>query len=551
MEKKEQRRRRNKKAEPARESKKERFEDDQNPKGSTDRLSSLNDFSWYARYPQLIEAAGRIPYPYRPGMNMRLGSNPGNVNSDLTMNVPGIAAMRWVPSVGKSNVSTDPASLVGKETYARVRAAFSGTLRADAPDYVVYFVCLDSIFSYIGTLKRIWRQINAYSPDNYLLPEALLQAEGVKAGDIIYLQRDKKMLFEYINLLIHMARKFHCPAVFDYFNRHYWMNDNVYCDSMSINGQMYVFVQGGYYAYENVNTPDGVPAAGATISVPGWLTTAQGSNIVDNMYNHGVALINLLDAWDESYTISGYLSRAFEGSPDFYVDLLDYNEQFVPVYQPEVLGQIENSRALPHTSALVGGWGTSLTISQDPKTNSILCNPHVTVPVSEEDYAADLCFARTGFTFEPIINSREDTPTLENTVVNSRLMAMPVNVKYTSESKTLDYDVLAGTEIPTSWSIFYLLPDKKVTSLIYRQFLVYDRSATPTSYGGSAMLAAIISSNFDWMPLATAYIRYSTGGYTAQLLGDLHNVTALSLSDLENLHRICLYSEFNAFSISR
>lgn len=361
------------------------------------RLSPLNDFSWYNNNPLLTEAASRIPFPYRPGMDVVMsvsGRNP-------QYKIPGVFRIKWLPSISQSSEATDPASIAAKEVYAKVREAFSGSIDADPPDFVIYFLALDSIFSYIATLKRIYRILTTYTPQNYEIPDRLLAALDVPTELAENLRKNKAQLWQYINELVGMTRKFRCPHVFDIFNRHYWMNDNVYMDAPTANSQMYVFTQSDYYVFGLLNTPDGVPAGGLITTPNPFSKTAT----VDTLFEYGVTMINALAGSDDAYTISGYLMRAYEGSDVFTVDEIQNDETFEPVYVPEVLAQIENATNISGFSVWVN---TSNNISQDPKTNALICNPKVT-PLS----------GVTGVV-SPSISIRSDMPTVEEVVEATR-----------------------------------------------------------------------------------------------------------------------------------
>lgn len=231
----------------------DRDEDYQFGKGSVNggKLSSLNDISWYSKYPELLRAAASIPTPNRPGMSVPVGYTVSDQNTNIfTYTIPGTMVLDWLPTVGYSSTATSPVSIVAKQLYAKVRAAFSGSLSVDAPDLVIYLLCLDSIFSYIGNLKRMYRLLNAYTPNNYTLPVEILQTiYGMEVTDVTALQSNRVALWSAINELIHMTSNLTCPAVFDYFNRHYWMNDNVYADSNSPMAQFYAFNQVAYYQF--------------------------------------------------------------------------------------------------------------------------------------------------------------------------------------------------------------------------------------------------------------------------------------------------------------
>lgn len=44
-----------------------------------------NDLSWYSKYPQLLVAGASFPYPYRPGMDVKLGQVEGGTGTDNVM----------------------------------------------------------------------------------------------------------------------------------------------------------------------------------------------------------------------------------------------------------------------------------------------------------------------------------------------------------------------------------------------------------------------------------------------------------------------------------
>lgn len=329
------------------------------------KLSPLNDFSWWNHNPMLTEGAARFPYTTKAGMTFNFFSPTGEGQTVSNFVVPGIAVLEWLPTVGQSSKPEDPASIIGTQIYAKVRSAFSGAISIDGPDYVIYLMALDSVFSYIARLRRLYRVINVYSPENHNTPDVLVAALGVDdIGTINSIRRDKVKLWQGINTLIAQTRRIHCPAVFDLFNRHVWMNENVYTDAPVPNSQWYLFRQDRYFKFELINTPDGVPAGGLKPVQPPMNKTAT----VDAMLDFGSELISALLSWGETFTISGYLARAFEGSPEYGLPDLAQDEVFAPVYVPEVLMQIENATTICDATSN-NELAASIQISQNPLTN--------------------------------------------------------------------------------------------------------------------------------------------------------------------------------------
>lgn len=533
---------------PRKKGSKRREYEDKRDRNNETRSGPENDISWYSRYPNLLIAAGQFPFPNRPGMEIPFNSV--TVNSKVyprSFRIPGILSMDWIPSVGTSNLATDPASVAAKEIYSRVRAAFSGSLDADAPDYIVYLMSLDSIFSYIAWLKRLYRVLVAWTPENYVLPDGVLAAMGLTSEDVLELRSDRTHLWQAINELVLQSRKFTCPAFMDLFNRHYWMSDNVYTDEASLNSQFYMFNLRAVYQYAEVTLADGSTNKGAGLimkPLPRGTTTS--ALTVDTLYTFGRALIDALVAWDDSYTISGYLKRAYEGNPMFYVDEIAANDALVPVYVPEVLAQIENSRTIPGGDNIYSWDGFK--VSQNPLTNAVVSNPQY--PCSNHIQIEMGQISRGGYLTAPTLSIRSDAPTVADNVVASRLLA--VVTSYTTPSN-LEGDYLcvveAGTEIPLSWRMYKGLRNVGDSTGYFPipSTPVYSDKDTITFTPD--MLAM---EQFDWHPFVwvTQVTSTTSAGQMIDVypLGDTHNVTSISVNDLVNLHKICLFSEFNAFN---
>lgn len=515
------------------------------------KRGSLNDISWYSRYPNLLAAAGSFPYPYRPGMQMDfIGVTNEAIKNTYT--VPGILSLSWTPSIGASSNTLDPASIVGQEVYAKVRAAYSGKLDADAPDYVVYLAALDSIFTYIGWLKRVYRAVSIYTPDNYMLPDALLYSFGFTQPAVRQsLRENKTQLWQLINELIYKSRKYRCPAVMDLFNRHYWMSDNVYVDSASPRAQMYVFNLIGVYKVTLNPIEGSTDTAQGLTPTPIPVTLATGKNMAETLYAFGESLIQALDDWDDAYTISGYLTKAYEGTGSFAVAELLQGETIEAQYVPEVLSQIENSRTvivpgfIPTTTQL-SSYMQQLTVTQNVLTNAVISNMTFGASVGADGMNA----VQGGLKLKPFLSIRNPMPSVADTVIASRLHAY-TSVVLKSNPADATVTITAGTEVPWLWSYVYLNASGQPTSVSMPQ-LVLNNFPGGTDGSGTVSSGSLFQSMsveaFDWHPFIVAV----DGGKTfikPTLVGDIHNPTVVSVDDLRNLHKICLYSEFNAFTV--
>lgn len=490
-----------------------------------------NDVSWYSRNPTLLMAAASIPFPYRPGMYVPWNATAEGATQNIQDHaIPGIMTLRWMPTVGYSQTATDPPSVVGKEMFAKVREKFSGSIDADPPDFVIYTMALDSIFAYIAHLKRIYRVLTAYTSENHYIPDVMMNALGFTDAQILDLKNNRMQFFQMINELVYMTRKFNIPAVFDIINRHYWLSDNVYTDAESINSQFYAFVCVDYFQYGLSSTTSGVEVGSLSLqhlNIPN-------TNVAEYLFGFGRDLINALSGSDDAYIISGYLMRAYEGTPVFTVDELVLEDRLIPRYDPEVLSQIENARATLQTNIGNSSVTITNTVTQDPSTNAIICKPHCAVKSltkMEQSIGVD----------QPTISIRSDAPTVADVVIATRLKMGVMN--YVASETGYEYDIVCGSEIVTGMTIYAKRKDGVIDSKSFGGSLFISMDAL----GLLSLPVLTLMQSFDWHPIIPTYAATSSGTIQAALSGDVHNLTMCTNEQLYQINRVCLYSEFNSY----
>lgn len=471
--------------------------------------NGFNDYAWYNTNPLLSEAAGRIPFPYRPGMDIEVYSL-GTDNVPTVRKIPGVAALHWVPSIGRSEAATDPASIAAREIFSRVRSVFSGSIDADAPDFMIYMLSLDSIFSYIGSLKRIYRILDAYTPENYNWPDSLLAAllptppGSVPISTVIHNFRvNKAQFWQYINELVGMTRKFRCPDIFPLFKRHYWMNDNVYTDAPSPNSQSYVFVQDAFYKF-GMDTVSEIQVGSVSLEAVAYTTPVEA-------YQFGRKLIDALGNGDDAYIISGYLTRAYDGSAIFGVEEMAAYEPFTPYYLPEVLEQIHNTftvgDALTATSLL-----PSFKVTQNPLTNAIVSRP-----------AGATANLKSYMPVTPKLSVSNPAPGAIDVIEASRL----------SGYIDVNGNLIVGTEAPLYWMFYnggaYVSTIQQVTTIPVESSALTAHAKDWLPYAffeGYSFLSA-----FDWAPRMVVALQAADGTsapFTAWEIWETKNVTVLS-----------------------
>lgn len=488
---------------------------------------AYNDMSWYTRNPVLLESACRVPFAYPTGKHIPMGMVYSNEAGEAVKTTPevataGVMAITYVPSVGNTDDGLSaPINIAAREMYSRVRKAYSGTLVCDAPDLMLYMLSLDGIFSYIAYLKRLYRLLDVYSGSNKYVVRGLMEAMGFSADALDDLRRNKMNLWGMINTFISDANKWSCPAQFDILNRHYWMNDNIYIDRVSSKAQMYIFVPQGFYHFGLDDDSKGQ----VTVEFPDAYT-------YEGLVKFGKLLLNTLSNSEDAYTINGYLARAFEGTPNFRVAELGINDKQEFVYSEEVLNQIHNL----NVAAVLND---ACTVTQNGVTGALSAQYTGTM-----SYATDHNLI-VGSNLRAL-DSVMEVPDAVNVVVGSRLHSVVI-ASPDVPNKTVKYRVNGGTEIVVSL-VIYRFSNKDEKPM--------DMAATNQSYVLANLdknYARLVSwiSQFDWAPILMSgwWDQVSKMAVNWNILGDVTNLTSVDDDAMENLHRMCIYSEFNAFGI--
>lgn len=534
------------------------------PEGTSSRFD--NALEWYSKYPRLLAATATLPFPNRPGMSLDLGISDNVTQSSI---IPGVVALDYFPTCGFSEKVSDPISLVARELYARVRANYSADLEADGPDMVVYIMALGSIAAYITACKRIYRLLDAYEPENYITPNHVLHAIGLVDDDIIDLRSHKTDLYGYINEMVHQFNTFLIPDVFDIINRHVWMNDYIFSDAPStvLNCQLYLYNQIGFYEYSllPVSGAGGAEASGCRMTFAPWVAgklTTQATDAAVALFNFGSGLLNSLYTWSTARTINGYFAKVFGTEKLFTLGELAIDERQDYNYTEEVLSQIENFRCGPtprlstDSASVLDDWKLGgLNISQNVTTNSIVCNNQMTYPVYVMANSANVMnnWVKIWSDMRPFINVHSDIPGAADVVIASRMSPVILEVhkvggaSVTSGVNTFTTQMDTGTEYPFGIRLiqgrdedgepplsFNVLPGLNVDSLIYN-------ASIPSQW--------LYLSQFDWHPMLTFASAHNTHNNHAYVYGDTWNITSTTPEAMRKIHRVCLFSEFNAFSL--
>lgn len=502
-----------------------------------------NDWQWYAANPQLIKDYASYPF----------GAPVGNQVPGFTTAVPGVMALNFVPTIGWADQENSPINIAMRRLYSYVRHANSGATNYDAPDLMLYMVAVDSALMYHAWMKRIYAVMQDYTPFNRYYPKALVTAMGANFDDIESNLNDFR---GYINIYAAKIAQLWIPNSMSYMARHSWMCEGIYTDSNSAKAQTYLYTPAACYGF--LLDSKGVGAC-RLVNMPGSATFAQ-------IVEYGNGLINPMIANEDFGIMSGDILKAFGANGIVKVQGITENYQILPVYDQEVLSQMEN--------CVIWGGSVSAEITQttDVGTGYLVSKPEVTKVYSLDisnfpqryldQIMSNLSAPYTGSKF---LNFHMDSPTPELVMVATRLMSggtLESSVVTGNKILTMYNATTCGSEIVTNAYVYYYgnsiynptagwglqwmnvsTCDISGVSLIG----TLDDAATEMSVMTRkyAMLA-----NFDWHPGVQDYVVIANDGdasWSKNTLPvmDLDFYTLLDQNNLNNMHLTALLSEFS------
>lgn len=505
-----------------------------------------NDPSWYYKDANILNDVASFSFNKPLGTYMdtfeTLSDIPGNryVLDEFGI-IPGVLSMKIAPSPGISLDAQSPMNLAATNAYSYVRYKNSGSVNYDSPDLMLYLLAMDSIYSCWNWLKRIYGLASTYSQTNRYLPKALLVANRVDMDDLLNHLADFRA---YLNVKANEISAFCVPATMSYNIRHSWLFSNVYTDSNTRKAQTYIYVPAWFYKYDEMTSSKGGQLVPLNVTQD-WTYSSTEPNLfkVSELKNILNTMLEAVNYSEDIGIMSGDILKAYGDSGLFKVSTFEPDYRVEPVYNREVLTQIENANPI----ALVAGDYVNFKITQNPDTNWIEYNPK---------------FGMTGpGTYNRgWVNFHWDNPTPADVMVATRLK---VTYTFETDPSADAYITSCGSEILTNWEIYGYTYGSDgrafVKSPIGTQpyLQVYQMSAvlnsdaalTPDQQAqcarALAAYAALIA--FDWAP-QHLFTYYHVGNQHSLVCGstwDWDNYTQLSQSNIEAMNLVALLSEFN------
>lgn len=518
-----------------------------------------NDWRWYALNAQLVKDYASFPFGYPIGLRKQTGL--ASVDNYAT---PGIMALYFEPTIGVANSETDPINVAMRRLYSFVRHANSGASNYEAPDLMLYLLAVDSCLMYLSYLKRIYGVAMDYSAMNRYYPDALLRAMQVDPDNLRANLNDFR---GYINQYAVRIAQLWIPNTMSYMARHSWMCEAIYTDSANSKAQTYMYVPTSYFQYVPASGNDAgalkrVYVSGASSS---W-SYANRATVAD-LITFGNSLLAPIIGDEDIGIMSGDILKAFGESGIVKVSGITEGYQILPVYDQEVLSQMENATILPTPLYTTDGVTQDTAIGGGFLKSTVRCSPNITLTVAPPSAQRTNVLDRIiePYTLNKMINFHHMNVSPEEIMVATRLSVscslddatiIPGTSATIQGTLTLPY---AGSEVVTGAAMWYYNYAQATPTLDYSSFATaFDcsiRFDTGSHIGqdGAAVLRRMANlSAFDWHPIVVPFGLYSGADASSWsfpqsqgVLGDLDNYTYLSSDNLKSLHTTALLSEFS------
>lgn len=506
------------------------------------RNYETNDVSWYTANAQRVLDAGRLSFNIPTGSPVDLHLDPAimflNNTAPSVYKFPGVMSLDFIPTYGALSDPADPLNVAARSIYSDVRVTNSGAKNYDPNDLMIYLIAMDNVFMWYQFMVRVYGIAMLYNKLNRHLPVTLFDAMNVDMNDVITHLSDYRA---YLNQVAAKLGRLCVPNTFPLFLRHMWMCSGIYADSPTDKAQYYIFVprKVGYFDETAVSTGGSIQPYNLNFNVK--FSIAYMQTVMDT-------LISAIIGSEDSAIISGDILKYCGESGVFTVSQIADDYKVIPVYNQEVLRQIQNATVFDSYANDVT-YDANGMLYQDLSGNMPFLRSSIEIPVDSFFYTGDR-----------VLTGSDGAPTPEEVLVSTRLMSTGFVVrKQQGTSTTPSLYVFTpysyGSEIIVK-AIIHGIPDDTLGG----QYAVSNRLAYAFPYVNMNpasdtwkrfMRIYSYAESFNYHPrfsFTTRTFDPDDGDITGEDIWsyeDVDNYTIVSDSTMYNLHQSVLLSLFN------
>lgn len=311
------------------------------------KVRSTNDITWYSANPDLLRDSAAINFSWPTGNQYLYDSYyDGQVSYINKMKtVPGVASIELRPTYGNigfggTSGAVDPITVASKHVFSYLRADNTGSSPYDAPDLMIYLLCMSSVYSFVSWCRRLYAYLSLFDGRNKYMPRMLIQGNGV---DYDSLMNNMATFRFWLNTFVKKVSAFAVPANIYLFYRKAFLYQHVYTEGSSIKSQLYQFVPKGFEQFKI----DDVSFMGSVVfeALPNDGNENQ-LLTVDQIIAYGESMFAKLWNQQDFGIMSGDILKKY-GDNILKIAPIDVDLTIAPVFDPLVLYQIKNGTWLP------------------------------------------------------------------------------------------------------------------------------------------------------------------------------------------------------------
>lgn len=500
--------------------------------------SKSNDVAWYAHNAELLRSAASLPFSSVTGHRFPW-SNPSNISGSdafYTSSVPGIMGIKWEISMG--GMFNDALNQAKDSIYSFTVHANSRNTSYTSQDEMLVILAGASLFSAIAHGIRAYGTMKAFNQVNSYMPQGLIRAMGFDYDD---LRNNLSQMWFDLNEMIARSAQIWIPNNLPFMERWFWMNSNIYMDGGSSKSQFYMYVPQNFWYYNELLNDNGGGLSYVTSEITGLTGSTSWSSAYSTpaTWANYKAFVNkmftaLIDSEDRGL-IFGDILKAYGSERIYALKPIPVDYTVVPVHDPEVLTQIENSNQSVQTLQQ---------ISQNQATGKLYSsyvNTYTTATM-----------VNTGLTYKIINFHQAADPSPEQVMVATRMMSLGNYPIYNSAGKFVSIaPATCGTEEVAGY--FFITKNWKDTLP-----KIFNFNPTDLKQGQTLGFQMVYNwSAFDWAPWinivsTTGFQQGNEPSIQAVLnaetnplafIGDYEQWTVIDWKTLQKMHQTAIYSE--------
>lgn len=506
-------------------------------KDSEAKESPTNDVSWYEQTPDLLRDAANLPFSNAAGVPFNRDVYFENVIRDTTepLAIPGICVLTVIPAIGDNGQLNSPVNIASNALYSYVRHANSGSKNYDAPNLMMYCMAVAQVYSYINFLQRVYGTSQLYSHYNRYMPRTLLQAQSVDYDSVM----NNLAQFRYgINMLIHKASSFACPANLTYFKRLAFLFSGLYAEGESIKDQLYMYVPEGFLTLVEADTTPGWALKYSYLYRGG--SAANGYLTVNDLINYGQNLINPLIMSEDINIMSGDILKAYGAEGILGLQTMPEDYTVLPVTDLTVLEQFQNAD-------FIGGdlFTSGYTfVKEDPNQNLLKCNAALSTSGGVESGISQLVAHLNTHVLTTILTNPNPGDVIERT-----RMMFTCDTAYDDTTKTYTCNFLTGSEFAQRCFLWTYAAGAPAFVQVPQSVLI-TTSPTPSDVVQWLNTHCMLE-NFKFHPAVHYFNGEAAPAVWFNVAVDYDNFTTISNQTLTRMNEAALLSLFRVPSVAR